>query len=103
MAEWLVAPPYALAHYPIGTGNPAQQDLLSLEPSSVRLLACKQSWDGNALIIRLQETVGATTTGRVVLRQPTAAIEASFAPFEIKTIRIERTGSWGEVQMIEED
>ena len=103
MADWLVAPPYALAHYPIGTGSPAQQDLFTLEPSSVRLLACKQSWDGEALIIRLQETVGATTTARFALRQPPATIEASFAPFEIKTIRIEKTGTWGEVRMIEED
>ncbi len=103
MADWLAAPPYALAHYPIGIGTPAQQDLLTLEPSSLRLLACKQSWDGKALIIRLQETVGASSKGHLVLRQPAVAIEASFAPFEIKTLRIDKNGSWGEARMIEEE
>jgi len=103
LADWLSAPPYALAHYPIAAGTPARQDLLALAPSSIRMLAAKQSWDGTALIVRLQETLGAATTGRLTLDQPPVNIEAPYAPFEIKTFRVERDGRWGEVQMIEED
>jgi hypothetical protein len=75
--------------------------LLSLTPGSVRLLACKRSWDGQAFVVRLQETMGvqATTTLRV---EKAPAFDLSFRPYEIKTIRIEKSGKWREVRLIEE-
>ncbi len=102
LADWLNAPPYALAHHPIGEGTPPQQELLRLGPPSIRLLACKQSWDGEALIVRIQETTGKETTGHLALPSPEVSIEARLKPFEIKTFRIEREGAWREVRMIEE-
>jgi alpha-mannosidase len=101
-ADWLNAPPFALAHYPIGKGTPARQELMTLEGTSLRLLACKQSWDGTALIIRVQETIGVATRGILHIQQPKRDIGMEFRPFEIKTIRIEPDGSWREVRIIEE-
>ena len=36
-------------------------------------------------------------------RPPEALIPLAFAPFEIKTLRIEKDGTWRAVRMIEED
>ncbi len=102
MADWLITPPFALAHYPAGAGTPAHQELLSLSPPSLRLLACKQSWDGRALIVRIHETTGANVRGLLALRQPALQIGIDCSPFEIKTLRIETDGRWKEVSMIEE-
>lgn len=99
-ADWLVAPPYALAHYPIGEGTPSRQELLHIRPESVRLLACKQSWDGQALIVRLQEMQGVKTGGELVIGS--VRVPLAFEPFEIKTVRCGRDGSSGEVGMIGE-
>jgi alpha-mannosidase len=103
LADWLSAPPFALAHYPIGAGTRARQELFTLEPASLRLLACKQSWDGQALVIRLHETMGTSTSGVLTLHHPAVTISSSFAPFEIKTFRIEKDGEWRAVRMIEEE
>ena len=66
LADHLSAPPAAYAHLPIGTaGNTAS--LLSLAPANIRLLACKQSWDGEALIVRLQEAAGRGTRARLTV------------------------------------
>ncbi|MGA2533308.1 MAG: glycoside hydrolase family 38 C-terminal domain-containing protein [Candidatus Aminicenantales bacterium] len=57
LADYLSAPPAAFAHLPAGAdGN--STELLSLAPANIRLLACKPSWDGEALVLRLQETAG---------------------------------------------
>jgi hypothetical protein len=102
LADWLAAPPYVLPHYPIGNGIPNQQELLTLSPGSVRLLACKQSWDGAALIIRVQEATGVAAEATVTLKQPATAIPFSCAPFEIRSFRIERDGNWREVALVSE-
>jgi hypothetical protein len=103
LADWLSAPPYALAHYPIGDETPGQREIMSVEPGNIRLIACKRSWDANALIMRFQEAVGEETQGIVRLMQPTISVRLTFRPFEIKTIRFERDGTWNEVTMIEEE
>jgi alpha-mannosidase len=102
LADWLVAPPFALAHYPIGEQTPARREVLALEAPGVRLSALKRSWDGAALILRLHETIGKQTEGTVRLARPPATIPLTFRPFEIKTLRVERDGAWAEVPMIEE-
>jgi alpha-mannosidase len=76
---------------------------MSMEPGNVRLLACKRSWDTNALIMRFQETVGEETERTVLLRHPSVSVRLRFRPYQIKTIRFERDGTWNEVPMIEEE
>ena len=135
LADHLAAPPAAYAHLPFDAETtPPRENLLTLKPASIRLLACKRSWDGEALIVRLQEAVGKKTkaelavaqfadgsgtrtsdTGRrsggkqVPRVQPSRAVPSceghvrlSFAPFEIKTVRVERDGTWAEAALIEE-
>jgi alpha-mannosidase len=114
LADHLAAPPAAYAHLPYDSGwAPAVEPLLDVRPASIRLLACKRSWDGEALIVRLQEAVGRKTAGemRVSLRKadqerghvPAVHVPLSFQPFEIKTLRVERAGTSRPVRMIEED
>jgi alpha-mannosidase len=126
-ADWLSGPPYALAHLPLGEitvhreqsraesgvrieKNLATDDLedalesslLSLEPAHIRLTACKPSWDGKALVLRLHETSGRVTSARLTIHLPLRVIDLSFKPFEVKTLRIEPSGSWREADLISE-
>jgi alpha-mannosidase len=103
LADWLSAPPYALAHYPIGEGTAPRQELLTLEPGTLRLTACKRSWDGESLVVRIHETIGEETRGIVRLVKPDIAVQIFFRPFEIKTIRFEKDGTWKVVRMIGEE
>jgi alpha-mannosidase len=119
LADHLAAPPTAYAHLPYDASLvPPAETLLSLKPASVRLLACKRSWDGEALIIRVQEAVGKRTKAEVRFARrgapdvkpgqdrghvPEVHVPLPFAPFEIKTLRVERDGTWREVRLIEED
>jgi alpha-mannosidase len=69
LADYLSAPPAAFAHLPAGAdGN--STELLSLAPANIRLLACKPSWDGEALVLRLQETAGKRSRGRLSIAAP---------------------------------
>jgi hypothetical protein len=65
------------------------------------LAACKRSWDGEALVVRLHEAAGIGTRGRLSVH-PGDEISLKFKPFEIKTVRVERSGRWSEVDLIEE-
>jgi len=121
LADYLAAPPAACAHLPYDASTVAPSErLLSLKPSSVRLLACKRSWDGKALIVRLQEAVGKKTKAELFIAArgpgqgsqikeperghvPQVHVPVAFAPFEIKTLRVERDGAWREVRLIEEE
>ncbi len=128
LADHLAAPPAAYPHLPFGgrTGDgfgPFGIPLLSLSPSNIRLLACKRSWDGEALIVRLQEAVGKRTKASVRIEAPPQMhkrdrgrghrknnreyvppvhVPLAFRPFEIKTVRVERSGAWREAALIEE-
>ncbi len=114
LAVWLNAPPFALAHLPsdrfsshqgkmVGpSANAPARSLLSLVPEHVSLLACKPSWDNQALILRLQETAGSATEARIRWLKPELEINLSFQPLEIKTVRIEPSGRWSEVDLIDE-
>jgi len=117
LADHLAAPPLAYAHLPYDSGRaPAVEPLLDVRPASIRLLACKRSWDGEALIVRLQEAVGRKTKARLGVAAcaattekeerghvPSVHVPLSFQPFEIKTLRVEKVGTWRAVRMIEED
>ena len=113
LADWLNSPPFALAHLPTGSYENKKNilslqkklsfdfELLSPFPSNIRLLACKQSLDGNALIIRLQEGIGDPTHFSVNIHPFKSPIELSLKPLEIKTIRLEKNGTWKETDLIE--
>ncbi len=53
--------------------------------------------------MRLQEAIGEETRASVRLVQPVVSVRLTFRPYEIKTIRFERDGTWNEVTMIEEE
>ena len=122
LADHLAAPPAAYPHLPYDSGRaPSIEPLLDVRPASIRLLACKRSWDGEALIVRLQEAVGRKTKARLSVAAcaakaekeerghapeghiPPVLVPLSFQPFEIKTLRVEKDGTWGAVRLIEED
>lgn len=127
LADWLNAPPFALAHLPItetarldgknlsplhskrqkksvvlGGAPPLfpAVELFSLEPKSIRLTASKLSADEKALILRFHETIGEKTVARIRLYHPEKEIQLSFKPFELKTIRVEKSGRWREVNFV---
>jgi alpha-mannosidase len=110
LADWLSAPPAVYAHLPIGTGvkenakraaENKRFSFLSLEPSTVRLMACMPSVDGKRMLVRLQETLGKRTKAALIFGQSPRTVALKFEPFEIKTLRIKRGGGWKEVEMIE--
>ncbi len=131
LADWLSAAPATYAHLPIGSfeadgagaGEPAEGSrpqaeadwpvsrasdvtkggsLLSLSPANVRLLACKRSWDGEALIVRLQEIAGGPARARFECEGLAGPRVLSLRAYEIKTLRIERNGTVREVSLIGE-
>ena len=123
LADWLSAPPFALAHLPIGcpaakknprlpAGQAEGLEFLSLEPPNIRLTACKKSENGKALIVRLHEAAGIRSKCRLTLNWG-EHIEFNklsflyvgpmmFKPYEIKTIRVEKSGRSREVSLIDE-
>ena len=104
LADWLTVPPAVYAHLPIGpaSGDKADPSLLQLSPPSIRLLACKQSFDGQALVVRLQEVTGQARPASLKLVGMTAPATLAFKPYEIKTLRFERSGDLAEVSPINE-
>jgi alpha-mannosidase len=102
LADWLSAPPAVYPHLPIGMKMNQSDENLQLAPANIRLLAQKQSEDGKALIIRLQETVGCASKAKLWLRPMKANVSLAFKPFEIKTIRLEKSGACREVGLISE-
>jgi alpha-mannosidase len=83
-------------------------NLLALRLINIRMTACKQSWDKKALIVRLQEAAGLKTMALLKVAKygrsgwPEIFIKLGFRPFEIKTVRIEKSSQWREVPVIEE-
>jgi alpha-mannosidase len=108
--DLLAAPPIVYAHLPIGIPAPRgleeasepAHDLFSLTPGSARMLCCKRSKDGRAMILRLHETAGRPLSAAVTLARPSLSIPLSLKPFEIRTLRIEKTGAWKDVHIIDE-
>jgi alpha-mannosidase len=104
LADWVSGPPRVFAHLPFGsssgTGDEGLIALLTAIPQSITVLACKRSWDGEALVLRLQETCGAPAE----LRDPghSSTPRFVFRPFEIKTLRLGRDLSLREVDLIRE-
>ena len=106
LADWLNAPPAVYAHLPIGRksakGENSPGEFFTLTPLNIRLLACRQSADEKAIILRLHETVGFRSEAKLLFPDHEAPIRLSFKPYEIKTVRVESSGKWEEVDMIGE-
>ncbi len=102
LAEWLSGSPTVYAHLPLGSVKSSAENslrrILESLPANVMLLACKRSADAKALVVRLQESTGSPTQ----LALPGSSCFA-FRPFEIKTIRLEKTGQSREVDLIWEE
>ena len=103
LADWLSAPPIVYSHLPIGEKAGQSDEFMALQPRNIRLLAAKRSEDGKALVLRLQETTGVYTKAKVSTVRTKSGFALSFKPFEIKTIRLEKSGSRREVALIEEE
>ncbi len=118
-ADYLAAPPAAYAHLPFGSAPGAAglrrkpdaeseagpgfrksgtENLLTISSPNVRLLACKRSRDGRALIVRVQESAGRRTRATLTVAPPGGKKEApvrvplDLRPFELTTLRIDRSG-----------
>ncbi|MCX6928872.1 MAG: hypothetical protein NT154_37530, partial [Verrucomicrobia bacterium] len=106
LADWLSAPSAVYSHLPIGqpAGDrpTAALSLLELSPRSIRLQACKQSFDEKALIIRLQEMAGHPTPANLQFAGINALMQLAFSPYELKTLRFERNGTCREVNLATE-
>ncbi len=102
LADWLSAPPVVYSHLPIGARMGKSDEFLRLEPRNIRLLASKQSEDGKALILRMQETVGIASKARLGVGSGKSEHSLRFKPFELKTIRLEQSGRCREVGLISE-
>jgi hypothetical protein len=106
LADWLSAPPVVYSHLPIGRvagETPAViPSLLQVSPPSLRLLACQQSPDGEAVILRLQETVGVSVPASLQFAGMTAPATLVFKPYELKTMRLERSGACIELNQFTE-
>jgi alpha-mannosidase len=109
IADRLCAPPLVYAHLPVGIPAPPHQNeeiqnpFLTLSPGTVSMLCCKRSWDGESLVLRLHETAGVAAKTQLHVAMPALSLDIEFRPFEIKTLRIERSGQWQEVSLIDEN
>ena len=100
LADWLSSPPFALSHLPVGKRD--EDDLLSLSPENVRLLACKRSEEGEALVIRIQEAAGLPSEAVVHVKEPDIRYKAALNPLEIKTICFQKDGRVFETDLLEQ-
>jgi len=110
LADWLDAPPAVYSHLSPrwtaaegeGSGKGSEPGLgriMSLEPAGVRLVALKRSSDGRALVARLHEARGVAAKARLVLARPAVEVTLELRPCEIKTLRIEKDGTWREIPL----
>jgi alpha-mannosidase len=91
LADWLSAPPFALAHMPSG-GAAISQSLLSVFPPNIRLLSCRRARDGEALLIRIQEASGRDTEWDLGSPAAGRKTRLRLGPFEIRTLRLDKKG-----------
>ncbi len=68
----------------------------------MRLLTCKQSADGKALIVRLQEMTGKALPANLQLAGMTAPVKLTFKPYELKTLRFDPSGTSLEAGLLTE-
>lgn len=81
-----------VTYHPIGT-LPQADTYIEVRPDNVVVSVLKQAEDNNDLILRAYETTKTSTAATIHLPKWGRAIEAQFAPCEIKTFRIPRDSS----------
>lgn len=81
--------PYALAINPPGRGEKCMP-VMTLDGGAVMVSALKQAEDGNGYILRLYESMGEAAKARVSIPCLDINEELPFAPFEIRTFRLEK-------------
>ncbi len=83
--------PFALigAYHPDGA-LPQADTFIAVEPENVVVTVLKQAEDGDGLIVRAFETIGAATKATIRLPKWERVIEADFGPSEIKTFHVPR-------------
>jgi alpha-mannosidase len=87
---------------PLPGAQPAYPPFLHVEPATVVLGALKKADQENALIVRLVESVGQDVTAYIRFEGGRSK-PIPFAPYEIKTFKIDREGTWTLVNLIEEN
>ena len=101
LTNWLNAPPLPYPHLPYGTVSKIEiqeekkenfSGLLSISPENITLLSIRPGHDNDALIIRLQETIGIPSSAEINLAGLAKKIKEKFSAFQIKTIIINRQG-----------
>jgi alpha-mannosidase len=81
---------------------PAQvPSFVQITPSTVTIGAIKKAETEDALIIRLQESAGQTTTAQIALEGGTTHT-AEFTPYQIRTFKLTRDGRWLPSNLLEE-
>lgn len=103
-ANWLLAAPFPVAHLTVEKSThskPVRPLALAISATNIRLLALKRSVDKKALILRVQESSGKATRTPISLHKQ--SIELHFNPWEIKTIRFEKSEAPRCVDLIKED
>jgi len=90
-AAELNQPPIALfaTFHPDGT-LPQSDSFITVEPRNVMVTVLKQAEDGDGLVLRAFETIGAATRASIRLPKLERVIEADFGANEIKTFLIPR-------------
>ncbi len=101
----LSMPAAALVHYPLAPcpagGVPEGQPLVSLEGDGLEVGAVKASQDGRRLVLRLVERNGRASGGVLSIRGTLNRHRMAFAPYEIKTLLIDRKGKLQECDLME--
>jgi alpha-mannosidase len=103
VAEEFIAPPVAIYQGIHGGTLPKSDSLLSLDANNVVVPSIKQSESGEDIIVRCLETFGLQTTATLDLKFAGLRWTGLFRPYEIKTLRINKSkGTVKEVNLLEE-
>jgi len=93
--------PYPLAYWPPGGGETPKAGP-TLNDRAVQIIACKRAEDGDDLIVRLFEPTGRRRQTTLSIECYGAKTPVRIAPFEIKTLRLDRrTRRFREVDLLE--
>ncbi|MBD3224178.1 MAG: hypothetical protein GF313_05575 [Caldithrix sp.] len=109
LAQWLNAPAPVFSYLPVGSNTnsgvtpmPEDQSFIQSKPQNIHLRTLKPSNNKQALIIQFQENAGIHQDARIRLRYPDISMPIKFRPFEIKNLRVQKDGTWAEVDLIHE-
>ena len=95
--------PCPITYQGIHTGKlPKSGSFLSVDAPNVIVASVKQSENGEDIIVRCVEATGKQTTASLDLKFAHHKWSGNFRPSEIKTLRISKTGTIKEVNLLEE-